>query len=240
MITIGKVIETYAALRSEASRLENILRDQKKLEAPRDKGLNRKFSDRSLKKQGLSTSQGDDASQKDNSGVQKDSKRSKGEGEKLPYDEYRTHREKGLCYVCGGPGHKSSKCKTARGKDSRSKDFKDDSSKDTPTSGYKARMARASSLPPVRPWESKTHMFEIDIVVVMASSIKNSLRAMIDSGTDVSFISHKLCLNGSESPFYGTHFTSMVMVDSEGKSKWYDHSLAAIHMVDVDIVLSME
>ncbi|KAL1956586.1 hypothetical protein VTO42DRAFT_6995 [Malbranchea cinnamomea] len=68
----GKVIETYAALRSEASRLKNILRDQKKLEAPRDKGLNQKLSDRSLKKRGLSTSQGDGVSQKDNSRVQKD------------------------------------------------------------------------------------------------------------------------------------------------------------------------
>ncbi|KAL1953533.1 hypothetical protein VTO42DRAFT_2631 [Malbranchea cinnamomea] len=77
---------------------------KKKLEAPKDKGLNRKLSDRSLKKRGLSTSQGDGASQKDNSRVQKDSKRSKGEGGKLPYDEYLTRREKGLCYVCGLPG----------------------------------------------------------------------------------------------------------------------------------------
>ncbi|KAL1954935.1 hypothetical protein VTO42DRAFT_435 [Malbranchea cinnamomea] len=209
----GKVIETYAALRSEASHLENILRDQKKLEAPRDNGLNRKLLDCSLKKRGLSTSQGDGASHKDNSGVQKDSKRSKSEGGKLPYDEYRTHREKGLCYVCSGPGHKSSECNTARGKDSRS--------------------TRASSLPPVRPRESNTHMFEIDIVVVTASGIEYSLRAMIDSGADVSFISHELvrrlldwnlpkepintieCLNSSESPLYGTHFTSMVTVDKQ-------------------------
>ncbi|KAL1953485.1 hypothetical protein VTO42DRAFT_2764 [Malbranchea cinnamomea] len=234
----GKVIKTYAALRFEALRLENILRDQKKLEAPRDKGLNRKLSDCSLKKRGLSTSQGDGALQKDNSGVQKDSKRSKGEGRKLPYDEYHTRREKDLCYM--------------------SKDSKDDSSKDAPKSGYKAHMARASSLPPVRPWESKTRMFEIDIVVVTASGIEHSLWAMIDSSVDVSFISHELvrqlldwnlpkepintieCLNGSESPLYRTHFMSMVTVDSEGKSKRYDHSLASIHMVDVDIVLGME
>ncbi|KAL1953927.1 hypothetical protein VTO42DRAFT_2027 [Malbranchea cinnamomea] len=52
----GKVIETYAAFRSKALRLENILRDQKKLETLRDKGLNRKLLDLSLKKRGLSTS----------------------------------------------------------------------------------------------------------------------------------------------------------------------------------------
>ncbi|KAL1953211.1 hypothetical protein VTO42DRAFT_3395 [Malbranchea cinnamomea] len=52
----SKVIETYVTLQSEVSRLENIFRDQKKLEAPRDKGLNRKLSDPSLKKRGLSTS----------------------------------------------------------------------------------------------------------------------------------------------------------------------------------------
>ncbi|KAL1952651.1 hypothetical protein VTO42DRAFT_4568 [Malbranchea cinnamomea] len=95
----GKVIKTYAALRSEASCLENILRDQKKLEAPRDKGLSQKLLDCSLKKRGLSTSQCDGASQKDNSEVQKDSKRYKGEDGKLSYDEYCTHKEKGLCYV---------------------------------------------------------------------------------------------------------------------------------------------
>ncbi|KAL1952892.1 hypothetical protein VTO42DRAFT_3969 [Malbranchea cinnamomea] len=161
--------------------------DQKKLEAPRDKGLNRKLSDRNLKKQGLSTSPGNGASQKDNLGIQKDSKKSKGEGGKLPYDKYCTRREKGLCYVCGGPSYKSSEYKTAQGKDSRSKDSKDDSSKDAPTSGYKAHMAHASSLPPVRPRENKTRMFEIDIVVVTASGIEHSMRAMIDSGASYSW-----------------------------------------------------
>ncbi|KAL1953447.1 hypothetical protein VTO42DRAFT_2805 [Malbranchea cinnamomea] len=188
----SKVIEIYSALRSEASHLKNILKDQKKLEAPRDKGLNRKFSDHNLKKQDLLTSQDNGASQKDNLGVQKDSKRPKGEGKKLSYDRYLTCREKGFYYVYGGPGHKSSGYKTVQEKDSKLKDSKHDSFKDAPTSGYKAYMAGSSSLSPVRPQESKMHMFEIDIVVMTASGIEHSLRAMMDSGADVSFISHKL------------------------------------------------
>ncbi|KAL1952677.1 hypothetical protein VTO42DRAFT_4461 [Malbranchea cinnamomea] len=47
-------------------------------------------------------------------------------------------------------------------------------------------------------------------------------------------------LNGSESSLYGTHFTSMVTVNSEGKSKWYDHSFAVFHMVNVDVMLGIE
>ncbi|KAL1953928.1 hypothetical protein VTO42DRAFT_2028 [Malbranchea cinnamomea] len=155
---------------------------------------------RNLSRRLHKTVKGDGASQKDNSGVQKDSKRSKGEGGKLPYDEYRTRREKGLCYMCSGPGHKSSECKTTWEKDSKSKDSKDDSSKDAPTSGYKAYMVCTSSLPLVRPWESKTRMFEINIVVLMAFGIEHNLRAMIDSGADVSFISVGETTPGLESP----------------------------------------
>lgn len=250
-----KEIVSYASLRAEASRLENILKDQRKAAGTKDQMVGRKPSDRNLKKRGLSTSQGEGSSQRDGAGAPKDAKRSKGDTAKLPYGEYQNRREKNLCFSCGGPGHRASDCKLNKDRESKTKE---DVSKETPASGHKARMARVASLPPLRPRESRTRGFEIDIVVETASGVKHTLRALIDSGADVSFISHKTvrrlldwnlpqrpvatveCINGSEAPLYGNHLTSIVTVDSEGTSKRYQHSFAAIHMVGVDVLLGLE
>ena len=250
-----KQIKSYVSLRAEASHLENILKDQRKAVGSKEQAVNWKTSNRNLKKRALSTSQGEGSSQKDGAGSTKDLKKSKGDGAKIPWGEYQNHREKNLCYSCGGLGHQALDCKLNKDKDSKPKE---DASKETPVLGHKAHMAHAATLQPIQPQDSKTHGFEIDIIVMTVLGVEHTLRALIDLGVDILFILHKVvwqlldwnlpqrpiatieCINGLESPLYGSHLTLMVTVNSDGMSKWYNHLFTTIHMVGVDIVLRME
>ena len=120
---------------------------------------------------------------------------------------------------------------------------------------YKARLACVASLKAVNPRKHTAHRFEITMKLVTTSDQEMEVKALINSGTDISYISYGLvrwkldwcmpkepttiikCLNGMESPLFGNHTSSMKATDSNRVEKQYKHSFTTIDMVGVDVVL---
>ena len=107
----------------------------------------------------------------------------------------------------------------------------------------------------VNPRKHTSYGFEVIMKLITILGLEMEVKALIDLGADVSYISHGLvrwkldwhlpkkptavieCLNGMESPLFGNHTSSMKAMDSDGVEKWYDHLFATIDMVGVDVVL---